>query len=227
MNKRLLKNMIIIILLSISIIIISGCDDDDKGILINLEKDDSIIYNGFRYYPIPYDGLEYYVDYQDPEIGYFKNLLFPRQYLYMAKANDNLIYSVYGTGRAYYLFEDVWVKEGYSFPDYDTIITKLYLSSDFNDVEYRLEVDKKSFNDIFIEVDNMPDKTWIVEEDGLDCLCLLYEDEQLEQTIIKGIRTFREDEYGNFYFSCRDEDDIICYTFNDELTYLVKKYLSK
>ena len=221
MQKKTIKIVNILIII-VTILIFTGC----QGSITILPQDHSIIYNGSRYYKVDED-FEYYVDYQEPEIGYIRNIIFPRTYLYIAKQNDNLIYSVYGTGLARYLFGDVWVKEGYSFPNQDTIITEVYLTSEFNDVKHILEISDCSFNNLFIEVANVPDNKWIIDVEEMSCLCLLYEDAQLEQTITKGIRWLYEDEYGNIYFSKTVDDGVKWYMFNDELMYLAHKCLIK
>ena len=191
---------------------------------IQMQDDDSIIYEGIKYYLIDED-FEYYVDYKEPEIGYVKSIIFPPNYLYTAKANDNLIYSVYGTGYAHYLFDHVWVKDGFTFPDNNTKLTHLYFTTQFNGERHYLEIDNQSFNDLFI-VSSKPEAYKELTVDDFSCLCLLYEDEQLEQTITKGIRNIFEDDFGNFYISRMVDGEYVWYIFSDELTYQTHKCLS-
>lgn len=217
MRKKIIYKALIFVFITLIAISAISCDSN-----LRWGREGDIIYKGTRYLEID-EPFYYIMDGNSVEIGHIKNFLFPSTFVYQSDINDNLLFSPIGSGRASKnYFSKVYVKEGCDFPNMDTIISSIYLSSFDSSSVYELEISGKSFNDVFVKAEEPAIYSYGFNND-FDYFCMQYDDTSLGQKITKYIDTIILDEYGNIYFRL---DQYGWYKLIDELEYQIKKILS-
>ena len=175
-------------------------------LLLNLRSysvvDDScLIHNGVKYYEIDdFSGFYNFIG-SKHKVGTLASLVagFPDLYCLDTDTEENIIF-VDRRGKDY-----IWVKEGFAFPNGDTLIDKLYYTMyDVEDIYKKdIEIAHCSFNSLFIEV----------EDPNIEELCYFGDINILYYVNIEYSTYIYCDEFYNFYINVFSYDNKKDYYF--------------
>ena len=139
-----MKKIIILLIILLSVISLYSCN--------TISSDGSITYNGIKYNSIIDTSGYYNFIGQSHKVGTFVSKMGYRNELYCLDSDieENVMFRLDAFG-----IRDIWVKEGYEFPNEETIVDFIVIKNMNNNKEKTIEIENCNFNDLFIETDEV------------------------------------------------------------------------
>lgn len=180
MRKKIIMFLLIVIILNLC-----SCS--------TVSDDNSIIHNGIKYYAIN-DISGYYKFIGSKHIVGKVKLFKGTHDLFCldSDTDENIIFT------DLHLKDYIWIKQGFSFPNKDTSIDKVYYTKSYEDnYKMYIEIEDSTFDSLFIEVEILN----FEEFNSFGIINFLYYDNIEYSTII------HSDNFGNLYINIFDYDN--------------------
>lgn len=158
-----------------------------------VSDDNSIMHNGVKYYAINDISGDYNFIGSKHKVGTVLLLKgIPDLYCLDSDTDENIIFTDLNSKNY------IWIKQGFSFPNKDTSIDKVYYTKSYEDnYKMYIETEDSTFDSLFIEVEILN----FEEFNSFGIINFLYYDNIEYSTIIYS------DDFGNLYINVFDYDN--------------------